>query len=152
MTVISVISSAFQPTMRQASRKIVWRSSARHSPGIQRYFILVQNSAKVRPNARSVPISVFSTAYRSGCRRSLTTSGGPRFPPVAEAASVSFPGRDLRVSRVGFGSPWIGAASDRGLDLSRCEIFLVLSLICSISSSQACCCCCVSLFWIQERN
>lgn len=42
-----------------------------------------------------------------------------KFPPPSEAASVQFPGTDLRVSRVGFGSPWMGAAPDRGLDMSR---------------------------------
>lgn len=46
-------------------------------------------------------------------------SSGSKFPPPTEAASVPFPGKDLRVSRVGFGSPWMGSAPDRGLDLSR---------------------------------
>ncbi|CAM9268078.1 unnamed protein product, partial [Hapterophycus canaliculatus] len=46
-------------------------------------------------------------------------SSGSKFPSPAEAASVPFPGKELRVSRVGFGSPWMGAAPDRGLDLSR---------------------------------
>ncbi|CAM9272888.1 unnamed protein product [Scytosiphon promiscuus] len=47
------------------------------------------------------------------------SNSGSKFPPPTEAASVPFPGKDLRVSRVGFGSPWMGAAPDRGLDLSR---------------------------------
>ena len=61
-----------------------------------------------------------ATAHPSRCSRDLSSGGASsRFPPLAEAASVSFPGRELRVSRVGFGSPWVGAASDRSLDLSR---------------------------------
>ncbi|CAN0030790.1 unnamed protein product [Ectocarpus sp. 12 AP-2014] len=52
--------------------------------------------------------------FRSGGRGSA-----PKFPPPTAAAFVQFPGKDLRVSRVGFGSPWMGAAPDRGLDMSR---------------------------------
>ncbi|CAM9764273.1 unnamed protein product, partial [Ectocarpus fasciculatus] len=52
--------------------------------------------------------------FRNGTRGSASN-----FPPPTAAASVQFPGKDLRVSRVGFGSPWMGAAPDRGLDMSR---------------------------------
>lgn len=63
-------------------------------------------------------------ATRLGQRTLATSSdtsdaGSPsKFSAPTEAASVPFPGTDLRVSRVGFGSPWIGAAPDRALNMS----------------------------------
>ncbi len=55
----------------------------------------------------------------SGSRSKGRNANASKFPPPSEAASVQFPGTGLRVSRVGFGSPWMGAAPDRGLDMSR---------------------------------
>ncbi|CAB1114084.1 unnamed protein product [Ectocarpus sp. CCAP 1310/34] len=67
-----------------------------------------------RASRQRAHVGTHHRGFRSGGRGSAS-----KFPPPTAAASVEFPGKDLRVSRVGFGSPWMGAAPDRGLDMSR---------------------------------
>ncbi|CAM9525490.1 unnamed protein product [Ascophyllum nodosum] len=103
--------------MRQATCNLVWRSRTKYLQGCRRDSIMLPRSVNGRSQAEP---AAAATAHPSRCSRDLSSGGASsRFPPLAEAASVSFPGRELRVSRVGFGSPWVGAASDRSLDLSR---------------------------------
>ena len=65
------------------------------------------------------PLASRSLSSTSGSDSDGSPTSTSTFPPPTEAASVPFPGTGLRVSRVGFGSPWMGAGPDRGLDLSR---------------------------------
>lgn len=112
---------------RRVSRAVLRRTRAPCRCRVPPLILHESNPRTQQYHSASSSSSPRPSDYRHADRRLLSnksksTSSGrnaSKFPPPTEAASVPFPGKDLRVSRVGFGSPWMGAATDRGLDMSR---------------------------------
>lgn len=144
-TVKSRLSTPRQRQRRMQARRVshaVLRR-ARENSRCQSPSLLLHRS---RTRSHSTPGQVVESHGRqfssSRMRSSGSNANASKFPPPSEAASVPFPGKDLRVSRVGFGSPWMGAATDRGLDMSRCVLrrFLCgVPLAVSVEDERAVC-------------